>query len=84
MDLTDIAIKKLQPKEKACKVYDNSGTALYVWVKTNGGKYFKQKYTFQKRPYDIQIGSVKKVSLKEARRQAGENLVNIEKGINIK
>ena len=82
MDLTDIAIKKLQPKEKAYKVYDNSGTGLYVWVKTNGGKYFKQKYTFQKRPYDIQIGSVKKVSLKEARRQAGENLVNVEKGIN--
>ena len=60
MDLTDIAIKKLQPKEKAYKVYDNSGTGLYVWVKTNGGKYFKQKYTFQKRPYDIQIGSVSK------------------------
>ncbi|MBS9715330.1 tyrosine-type recombinase/integrase [Pseudohalocynthiibacter aestuariivivens] len=65
MALTDLKIKKSKAKDKPYKMYDSLG--LYVLVKPNGSKLWRQKYKLMGKERLIAHGTYPSVSLKDAR-----------------
>ncbi len=65
MALTDLKIRKAKPKEKPYKVYDAQG--LFVLVKPNGSKLWRQKYKHLGKERLVAHGSYPDISLLEAR-----------------
>jgi len=65
MPLTDIALKKLKPLERAYKKADSNG--LFIWVKPNGSKHWHLKYRFLGKEKLMSYGPYPLISLKEAR-----------------
>ncbi|SFN55130.1 protein of unknown function [Roseovarius lutimaris] len=65
MALTDLKIRKAKPKGKQYKVYDAQG--LFVLVKPNGSKLWRQKYKHLGKERLVTHGSYPDVSLREAR-----------------
>ncbi|GAW37147.1 putative prophage CPS-53 integrase [Roseovarius sp. A-2] len=65
MPLTNIALKKLKPLERAYKKADSNG--LFIWVKPNGSKHWHLKYRFQGKEKLMSYGPYPLISLKEAR-----------------
>jgi len=63
--LTDTAIKKLKPREKAYRVFDGAG--LYLEVAPAGGKWWRLKYRLAKKEKRLSLGIYPDVSLKAAR-----------------
>jgi len=65
MNLTNIAIKNLKPKDKPYKKSD--GGNLYLEVKPNGSKLWIVRYRFLNKPKTSSLGAYPLVSLREAR-----------------
>ena len=63
--LTDKEIKASKPKEKEYKLSD--GQSLYLVVKTNGTKFFRYDFTFEKKRKSMSFGIYPDISLAEAR-----------------
>lgn len=75
MALSDIQVKKAQPKDKTFKLIDGGG--LYLQVTPAGGKWWRFKYRFDGKEKLISFGTYPDISLAEARgrRQEARNLV---------
>lgn len=77
--LTDTAIKNAKPKDKPWKLNDGSG--LYVWVKPDGGKFWRCDYAFNRKRNTLSFGAYPEVSLKDARSRHSEAKAQIKAGI---
>ena len=65
MALSDVKIRKAKTKDKPYKMYDSLG--LFVLVKPNGSKLWRQKYQIAGKERTITHGAYPNVSLKDAR-----------------
>ena len=65
MPLTATAVKQAKPKEKDFKLSDEKG--LFLLIKRNGSKYWRQKYRFGGKEKSLALGVFPDVSLKDAR-----------------
>lgn len=65
MKLTDTACKTAKPKEKPYKLTDGHG--MFLEVRPNGARYWRQKYRFSGKEKLLALGVYPEVSLKEAR-----------------
>lgn len=65
--LTDAAIRRLKPRDKAFKAADMYG--LYLLVKPNGALYWRMDFRHAGRRGTLALGVYPKVSLKEARQK---------------
>ena len=65
MKLTDMAIKRAKPKEKAYTLADGNGLSLLV--DTNGSKGWRYRYQFGGKTKMISLGIYPVVTLTEAR-----------------
>ena len=65
MPLTDIAIKKVAPRDKPFRLADGKGLALLVHP--NGGKYWQLRYRFAGKGKLLALGVYPDVSLADAR-----------------
>ena len=63
--LSDMAVRKAGPRDKAYKLTDGGG--LYVLVKTTGQRYWRMDYQFAGKRTTIALGVYPTVSLAEAR-----------------
>lgn len=70
MALTDLKVRKAKAEAKPYKMYDSLG--LFVLVKPNGSKLWRQKYKFHGKERLVTHGSYPAVSLRDARRQRDE------------
>ena len=70
MSLTDTAIKKAKPGEKAVRLFDGGG--LYLEVSPGGGKWWRFKYRFAGKEKRLSLGVYPDVDLKGARKRTGE------------
>lgn len=78
MALTDLKIKKANAKERAYKLYDSLG--LFVLVKPNGSKLWRQKYQINGKERLVAHGSYPRISLREARQLRDEIRDQLEAG----
>ena len=67
MPLTDTAIRKAKPAEKARRLYDGGG--LYLEISPAGGKLWRQKYTIGGKEKRLAHGSYPDVTLAQARQR---------------
>lgn len=65
MSLTDTAITKAKPKDRAYKVADSQG--LYLLVNPNGSKLWRVKYRIDRVERKLALGSYPEITLAEAR-----------------
>jgi integrase len=65
MKLNDNACKNAKPKEKPYKLTDGQG--MYLEVRPNGARYWRQKYRFSGKEKLLALGVYPNVSLKEDR-----------------
>lgn len=65
MKLSDTAVRKAKPEAKPYKMADGRG--MYLFVHTNGGKYWRLKYRFGGKDKTLAMGVYPDVSLAEAR-----------------
>lgn len=70
MPLTDLAVSKLKPMEKLYRKTDDGG--LCIEVSPAGGKLWRWRYYFNKKPQMLALGKYPDVSLAEARRLRDE------------
>jgi integrase len=70
MPLTDTAIRKAKPGEKAQKLFDGGG--LYLEVAPSGGKWWRLKYRYEGKEKRLSLGVYPEVSLKDARERRDE------------
>ena len=70
-NLTDLKIKKLQPKEKIYRLSD--GNNLYIEVKPNGLKFWRFRYKIKGKSTMLSLGKYPEISVKKARQLAYEN-----------
>ena len=64
MPLTDLAARKAKPKDRDYKLAVERG--MYLYVKTNGAKYWRMKYRFAGKEKTLSFGVYPEVSLTEA------------------
>ena len=64
MPLTDIAIKKAQPRDKPYKLTDGEGMYLLV---TSTGKYWRMDYRYLGKRKTLALGTYPTVTLADAR-----------------
>jgi integrase len=79
MPLTDIAVKKAKPSEKAIKLFDDRG--LYLLISPSGCKWWRLKYRFDGKEKKIALGVYPDVSLKDARDRRDEARKLLANGI---
>ena len=79
MSITDIVARTAKPKDKPYKIADEK--SLYLYVKANGGKYWRYKYYFGKKERVLALGVYPEVSLKEAREKHAEARKMLRDGI---
>lgn len=80
MALSDIKIKQLKAKDKPYKVFDGRG--LYIYVVPNGSKYWRVKYSIDKKENIYTIGEFPEISLHDARVKLHEIKSLLRQGIN--
>lgn len=78
--LTDLAVRKAGPREKAYKLSDGGG--LYLLVTTTGQRYWRMDYRFAEKRATSALGVYPTVSLAEARAKRLETKKLIAEGIN--
>lgn len=78
MALTDLKIKKANAKERSYKLYDSLG--LFLLVKPNGSKLWRQKYQINGKERLVAHGSYPRISLREARQRRDEIRDQLEAG----
>ena len=76
--LNNTKIKNLKPKDKAYSISDGYG--LYVEVKPNGSKYWRQNYRYNGKQKKLAHGVFPKVSLLEAREKRDKALKQLKEG----
>ncbi len=79
MPLTDVAIRKAQPKAKAYKLSDSAG--MFLLVSPSGGKLWRLKYRIDGREKLLALGAYPEISLKDARVRRDEARCEIARGI---
>jgi integrase len=79
MSLTDTAVRKAKPSEKAIKLFDDRG--LYLLISPSGGKWWRLKYRFDGKERKIALGVYPDVSLKDARERRDEARKLLANGI---
>ena len=80
MSISDTAIKAAKPRtDKPYKIYDDKG--MYIYIHTNGSKYFRLDYRFDGKRKTLALGVYPKVTLSEAREKRNDALKLIAKGI---
>lgn len=78
-NLTDTAIRKTKPKEKAYTLPDGNG--LQLLIKTNGHKVWEVRYTLHSKARKTTVGTYPTVSLKSARVKSEEYRVKAKNGL---
>lgn len=79
MLLTEIVVKHLT---KPGRYTDDQTKGLHLWVKSNGKRYWIQRYTLAGKRYGLSLGAYPEFSLKQAREKALEARNAVIKGIN--
>lgn len=79
MPITDAAIRKAKPQEKAFRLFDGGG--LYLEVAPSGGKLWRWKYRFQGTEKRLALGTYPDVSLRLARDKHSEGRKSLAAGI---
>ena len=79
MALTDIAIKRLTPREKSYRVTDGRGLAILVH--TNGSKYWQLRYRYEGKAKLLSLGVYPDVTLAVARDRCHEARKLVANGI---
>ena len=79
MQLTEIKIKNLKPKNKPFKIFDGQG--LYILIEVNGSKKWRLKYKINGKEKLAALGIYLLIGLKEARLAAGALRLEIAQGI---
>ncbi|MCG3464004.1 tyrosine-type recombinase/integrase [Xenorhabdus bovienii] len=80
MKLTDLAIKRAKPKEKAYTLADSNGLSLLI--DTNGSKGWRYRYQYAGKTKMISLGVYPVVTLTEARTKRDEARKLVANGIN--
>jgi len=70
MPLTDTAIRKAKPGDKAIRMFDERG--LYLEIAPGGGKWWRFKFRFDGKEKLLSMGTFPDISLKEARQRRDE------------
>ena len=78
MALTELSIKNLKPKDKSYLVSDGDG--LYLAVSPSGGKLWRFRYYYQKKPQILALGKYPTISLSEARKKRDEAKKLLDEG----
>ncbi len=65
MSLTDLAIRNAKPRDKAYKISDGGG--LFLWVQTNGNRWWRYAYRFDGKQKLLALGVYPETTLAEAR-----------------
>jgi len=65
MALSNLGIKAASTQDKVLKL--NDGDGLYLFVHKNGSKFWKFRYKFQKKSFQISLGGYPAISLSDAR-----------------
>ncbi len=75
MKLTDTAVRKAKPESKPYKMAD--GGNMYLYVHSNGGKYWRMDYRFSGNRKTLALGTYPDVTLADARgrREAARKLL---------
>jgi hypothetical protein len=79
MGLTDLAIRRAKPRERAFKIYDEKG--LYLLVSPTGAKLWRLKYRVAGKEKLLAMGSYPERSLAEVRDATFETRRLIRAGI---
>jgi integrase len=79
MKLSDTAVRKAKPSEKAYKMADGEG--MYLEVMPNGSKYWRLKYRFTGKEKRLALGVYPDVSLADARNRRAQARKLIAQGI---
>ena len=80
MTISDTAIKAAKPRpDKPYKLPDEKG--MYIYVHTNGSKYFRLDYRFDGKRKTLALGVYPETTLKEAREKRDEARKQITDGI---
>ena len=77
--LSDTAIKRAKPTEKARKLFDAHG--LYLLVMPTGGKWWRLKYRFAGKEKLLALGTYPEVTLREARERGQDARRKLAAGI---
>ena len=70
MSLSDTAIRKAKPTNKAFKMYDELG--LFIQITPSGGRWWRFKYRFDGKENLLSLGIYPEISLKMAREKRDE------------
>ncbi|CAE6853348.1 Prophage integrase IntS [Paraburkholderia aspalathi] len=79
MPLTDIAVRRAAPRERAYRVTDGGG--MYLEIAPSGGKYWRLKYRFGGRERLLALGVYPDVSLAAARKKRSAAREQLAAGI---
>ena len=79
MKLTELQIKKAQPKEKVYRLFDGHG--LHIEINPKGQKWWRYKYLYNGKEKRMSLGVYPEISLKEARERHIEERLKLAKGI---
>ena len=77
--LTELTVKKANPKEKQYKLADGEG--MYLRVYPNGSKYWQLKYRFEGKQKTLSFGVWPEVGISEAREKRHEARKKIKQGV---
>jgi len=78
MKLTELQIKKAQPKEKVYRLFDGHG--LHIEINPKGQKWWRYKYLYNGKEKRMSLGVYPEISLKEARERHIEERLKLAKG----
>lgn len=79
MKLTELQIKKAQPKDKVYRIFDGHG--LHIEITPKGQKWWRYKYLYNGKEKRISLGVYPEISLKEVRERHIEQRLVLSKGI---
>ena len=79
MPLTDLTIRRAQPKDKPYKLYDAYG--LFLLINPSGSKLWRQKFRVHGKERLLTHGAYPKVSLREARSKRDDVQHQLDEGI---
>ena len=65
MKLTELQIKKAQPKNKVYRIFDGHG--LHIEITPKGQKWWRYKYLYHGKEKRMSLGVYPEITLKEAR-----------------
>ena len=84
MKLTELAVKNAKPREADGELKDrklSDGRGLFLLVKKDGGKYWRQAYRYLDKQKTLALGVYPQVSLSEARGKCSEACKLLSDGI---